>query len=212
MNEQPAGHGRSPEQRPPVLGLIGAMGSGKSRVAAEFRRHGAQVVSADELGHEALRQPEVIRQVVARWGPGVLDERGEVDRRHVGRIVFADPAELRALERLVFPWIERRSRELIEAARADTACPLVVLDAAVLLEAGWEGQCDRIVYVHAPREVRLQRLARQRGWTPQEVQARERAQLPLTDKVSRADAAVDNAGPDADVARQVEELMGAWGR
>src|SRR2546423_6582366 len=89
-------------QRPWVVGLIGGIGSGKSRVAAEFARRGARVIAGDQLGHEALRQPDVKARVVERWGRDILDADGEVDRRKVARIVFANATELRALEAIVF--------------------------------------------------------------------------------------------------------------
>jgi dephospho-CoA kinase len=194
----------------PVVGLIGGIGSGKSLVAEAFRRHGARVISGDAAGHEALRQSEVRKQVVRRWGREVLGPDGEVQRRKLGAIVFADPNELRELEALVFPWIERRLRQQVEAA-ADASVSLVVLDAAVMLEAGWNKLCDRLVYVHAPRDARLRRLFERRGWTVKEVEARERAQRTLTEKATRADDAVDNSGPPEDVARQVENLLRRWG-
>src|SRR5262249_9558219 len=89
-----------------TVGLIGGMGAGKSLVAEAFARRGARVISGDQLGHEALRQPPIKAQLVQRWGQEILDERGEVDRRRLGALVFADPAQRRALEALVFPWIE----------------------------------------------------------------------------------------------------------
>src|SRR5205085_8506223 len=134
----------------------------------------------------ALRQPEVVAQVVARWGRGVLDDAGQIDRGKVGAMVFADPAEREALEAMVHPWITRRLCEELAAARADPAVPFVVLDAAIMLEAGWESACDLLVYVHAPRAVRLRRVAEQRGWSPAAVAAREAAQLPLAEKARRA--------------------------
>src|SRR5947209_12696631 len=97
--------------RKPVLGLLGGIGSGKSLVAAELARRGGRVVNGDELGHEALRQPEIQQRIRERWGADVFNEQGEVDRRRLGAIVFAEPKELRALEALSFPWIERRFRE-----------------------------------------------------------------------------------------------------
>ncbi len=200
-----------PEPRKPVVGLIGGIGSGKSRVSALLARHGARVLSGDEAGHEALRQPDVRARVVERWGPDVLDAGGAVDRRRLAARVFADPAELKALEAIVWPWIGRRLREQVEEARADPAVRFVVLDAAVLLEAGWGEACDRVVYVHTPRAVRLRRLAEQRGWTAKEVQAREQAQLPLTEKARRADDALDNSGSPEALARQIDELMRTWG-
>jgi dephospho-CoA kinase len=198
-------------ERKPVLGLIGGIGSGKSQVAAAFARRGAKIIAGDELAHEALRQPEVKDQVARRWGPDLINETGEVRRRQLAGIVFADPMKLKALEALVHPWIKRRMAEEIEKAREDPAVRFIVLDAAVMLEAGWNELCDRLVFVDAPREVRLQRLAGQRGWTAEELTARERAQLPLTEKASRADHAIDNSGSFAHLERQVDDLLRLWG-
>jgi dephospho-CoA kinase len=194
-----------------VVGLLGGIGSGKSQVAAEFARHGARVVSGDGLAHQALRQPRVKEQVVRRWGPGMLDEKGEVRRRELGAVVFADPAQRQALEEMVHPWIKERIRAEVEAARRDPRVALVVLDAAIMLEAGWDGACDRLVYVEAPREVRLRRVAEQRGWTAREVEAREGAQMPLTDKAARADHVLDNSASLEHLGCQVLALLRQWG-
>jgi dephospho-CoA kinase len=126
-------------------------------------------------------------------------------------IVFGDPKERRALEALVFPWIERRIGEEIAAAGARNDVALIVLDAAIMLEAGWDKMCNWLVYVHAPRAERLRRLQEQRGWTAKEVQEREDVQMALTDKVSRADYAVDSSGTPERVARQIHDLLGHWG-
>jgi dephospho-CoA kinase len=200
-----AGPPDSPKRKP-VIGLIGGMGSGKSLVAAELARRGARLISGDRLGHEALKQPDVQARVVERWGPAVLDERGEVDRRKLGAIVFADERERQALEALVFPTIERGIREAIAAARSDPEVKLVVLDAAIMVEAGWDGACDRLVFVDAPGAARLRRLADQRGWSAKEVDARENAQMPLAKKKERADYVLDNSGTPEQLARQVEDL------
>jgi dephospho-CoA kinase len=193
-----------------IVGLIGGIGSGKSRVAEAFVRRGARVVSGDEAGHEALRRPEVIAWAAGRWGRSVLDEQGNVSRPRVAGVVFQDPEELHALERVVFPLIRARLKQQLDEGARDPAVRLLVLDAAVLLEAGWNEFCDRIVYVHAPREVRLRRLAGQRGWTEKEVADRERAQLPLAVKASRADDAVDNSGSPEQTEQQVDALCRRW--
>ena len=189
-----------------IIGLIGGIGSGKSRVAAAFAKRGARVISGDQTGHEALKQPEIRDQVEKRWGKALIDEKGEVNRRALGRIVFAKQEELRALEAMVFPWIGQRLRDEIAAAARDVQVPLIVLDAAVMLEAGWNNVCDRIVYVHAPRDARLRRLAETRGWTAKEVEARESVQMSLTEKATRADFAVDNSGMPEELERQVEAI------
>jgi dephospho-CoA kinase len=193
--------------RKPVIGLVGGIGSGKSRVAAEIARHGARVIHADQLGHEALRQPETRDALVRRWGRDILDENAEIVRGRVGQIVFENEEERNALETLVHPYIGRRIREEIDAANADPAVKLVVLDAAIMLETGWAEVCDRVVYVHAPRAARLRRLADQRGWSAKEVEAREEAQLSLTEKASRADSAIDNSESPERLAQQVAELL-----
>lgn len=198
-------------QSPFVLGLIGGIGSGKSLVAAELAKHGGRIVSGDQAGHEALRQPDIKEQVVKRWGSQLLDEHGEIKRCSLGAIVFADAKERSALESMVFPYIGKRLREEIAAARQDSSVKFVVLDAAIMLEAGWNNGCDRLVYIDTPRETRLERLARTRGWAEKEVQAREAAQLPLDEKKRRADAVIDNAGSPAATARQVADLLTRWG-
>jgi dephospho-CoA kinase len=194
-------------RRKRVIGLVGGMGSGKSSVSALLQQRGGYLISADELGHEALRQPEVIERVVGRWGAGVLDEGGNVDRRKLGRIVFSEACELKALEGLVFPYIERRIREEVGKAERLAQARFVVLDAAIMLEAGWADACDSIVFVHVPRSERLRRLGAQRGWTEAELAAREDAQLSVAEKISRADYVLDNSGPPEETAKQIEDLL-----
>ena len=196
--------------RKPVIGLIGGMGSGKSEAAALFARRGARVVSGDEAGHEALRKPEVKAQVVARWGKEVLTKQGEVDRRKLAGIVFENEEERKALEGIVFPWIESRLRQEIAEARLDPQAPLIVLDAAIMLEAGWHDECDRLVFIEAPRETRVARLGQKRGWTAKEVQTREKAQWSLAEKRNHAHDILDNSGSLEDLARQVDELLAKW--
>src|SRR5205085_8224108 len=115
-------------------------------------------------------------------------------------------------EAMVHPWIKDRIRAEVEAARADASVRWIVLDAAVMLEAGWHDVCDRLVYVEAPREARLRRVAEQRGWTAGEMEARESAQLPLTAKAAHADHTLDNSASLEQLERQVDDLVRRWGR
>lgn len=194
----------------PILGLIGGMGSGKSRIAMEFAKHGGRIISGDQAGHEALRQPDIKARLVERWGSKILDANGEIDRRTVAGLVFNNDEERKTLEALVFPFIEQRFREESAKARQDPAVRFVVLDAAIMLEAGWNNVCDRLVYVDSPRMLRLHRLAEQRGWREEEVTAREKAQMPLEEKRRRADAVIDNSGTPEEAAAQVEHLLRQW--
>jgi len=195
----------------PILGLLGGMGSGKSWVAAQLVQRGGRLISGDALGHEALVQPDIRQRVIERFGTEISDNAGKINRRQLGRKVFADAAERKSLEAIVFPWIESRIREEIEAARNDKRAAFVVLDAAIMLETGWNNVCDWLVYIDVPREIRLARLAEQRGWTEKEGAARESAQMPLNEKKNRAEFVIDNSGTTAATVRQIDDLLARCG-
>jgi dephospho-CoA kinase len=194
----------------PVIGLIGGIGAGKSTAAQCMARRGGYVIHADALGHEALAQPDIIEQLGARWGASVRKPDGTLDRKAIARIVFENAQERNALERLVFPYIGQRCQEEIARGMADPAAQFVVLDAAVLLEAGWNTAVDRIVYIDAPRELRLARLAARSGWTEAELTARELAQWPEEAKKARADAVLLNADGPEQLQEQVDRLLTEW--
>lgn len=193
----------------PIIGLVGGIGAGKSLAASLFAARGARVIDADALGHAALRDPAIRAQVVERWGPGVLDRDGQIDRRKLGSIVFADPGQRTALQSMVFPWIDRRIRDEVALAEADPALRLIVLDAAIMLETGWDGACCRVVFIDAPREQRLARLIKHRDWNAEELTARENAQMTTEMKRARADDVLLNEGSPEDLARQIDCWFGA---
>ena len=177
-----------------ILGVVGGIGSGKSIVASCFRELGAEVLDADRAGHFVLREPEIIAALRARWGEGILEANGQISRRAVARIVFAPDAEneRRFLEQLTHPRIEARLEEKLRILRnAPQRPPALVLDAALLFEAGWNKLCDKIIFVDAPRDVRLER-AIARGWSAEQFAAREAAQMPLVEKGSRSHILIRN--------------------
>jgi dephospho-CoA kinase len=194
----------------PTLGIIGGIGSGKSVVAGAMQALGGRLIAADQLGHEALKQADIKAQLVERWGEQILDKDGDADRKRIGAIVFADPTERRALEAIVFPYIENRIADEIAAAQSRPDEKFIILDAAIMLEAGWDQQCDHIVFVDAPRAVRLARLKEKRGWDEAELLCREAAQMPLDAKRRRADAVIVNDENPVKVAGQVQRLLLQW--
>jgi dephospho-CoA kinase len=194
----------------PTIGIVGGIGSGKSLVADVMQKLGGFLVAADPLGHEALRSPGIKAKVIEHWGNAVLDESGEVNRKKLGRIVFADAAELRKLETQVFPYIEKRIREEIAAARNRPEAKFIILDAAIMFEAGWHRNCHRILFVDAALELRAARLAEKRGWDETELDRREKAQMPVDEKRRRADAVIVNDGDIEKVARQVKVSLEQW--
>lgn len=197
--------------RKPVLGLIGGIGAGKTAAAGCLAARGGLVIDCDKLGHAALEQPEVKEKLRERWGDAVFNPDGGVNRREVAGIVFDTPGEREWLEGVAFPVIGRMADERIRAAFADPAVRFGVLDAAVLLEAGWGHRCDRILYIDAPRELRLQRLAARSGWTPAEVDAREAAQWPAEEKKNHADVVVMNDGTRDQLQDRIDHALTEWG-
>jgi dephospho-CoA kinase len=189
----------------PVIGLTGGIGSGKSTVGRMLRDLGCLVVDADELARAALRDPEIRRVLVEWWGSSILDASGEVDRAAVAGLVFASSPQRARLESVVHPWIENRRRAMF--AQAPPGSRALVIDAPLLLEAGLDRECDAIVFVDAPRELRLARLARLRGWNEAELARREESQLPLDEKRARSDYVLRNDGDLAALAGQVRRTL-----
>ncbi len=184
----------------PVVGLIGGIGAGKSAAARLLADRGAAIIDADAVGHELLEDPAIRGRILERFGAGVLEpESGaspagnstgqgpRISRRALGAVVFAEAPALRDLESILHPAMRDRFRRVIEHVARDGRSPCVVLDAAVLLEAGWDDLCDLVIFVDAPRPDRLRRVAQSRGWSESTLDARERSQWPSVRKRRRTD-------------------------
>ena len=191
-----------------VIGILGGVASGKSLVARALAGLGAGVLDADRAGHEVLRTAEVEQAVRQRWGAGVFGPDGRVDRARLGAMVFGDsPAAAEGrkdLEQLLHPEIGRRLASEAERLAAD-GCRAAVLDAPLLMEAGWNRYCDWLVFVDAPRLLRLAR-ARARGWSEMDFAAREGVQESLESKRKHADVTVDNSGSPEETVAQIEQF------
>jgi dephospho-CoA kinase len=195
--------------RVPVIGLAGGVASGKSLVARQLAALGAGLLDGDRAGHEVLRQKEVEQAARERWGEKVFDAAGRVDRAALASIVFAPPPagplELQFLEQLTHSKIGALLRRQAAEMAASGNCPALVLDAAVMEKAGWDQMCDVLIFVDAPRDVRLAR-ALSRGWSQQQFESREASQAPLALKRSRADCVIDNSQDQEHTREQVERF------
>ncbi|MDW7644308.1 MAG: dephospho-CoA kinase [Desulfuromonadales bacterium] len=191
-----------------VVGVTGGIATGKSAVVEQFRQLGAAVISADELAREIVRPgEEALVRLVARFGQDILQADGTLDRKALAEIIFADPAARQDLNRITHPAIARLAADRIASLQRQGET-LVIYEAPLLFEAGAESRVDRIVVVTAPAAVQRRRLMARDGLDDQAAQARIAAQMPLADKVRRADFVVENAGSIDDLAAQVRELYG----
>jgi len=189
-----------------IIGLLGGIGSGKSEVASYFAASGAVVLDADAACHELLEDRSVWQKLEHLWGEAVFDPDGRVNRQKLGAIVFANEAELRKLTTILHPLVERRFQDAIARYKKEGK-RLIVLDAPLLLEAGLGGLCDRLVFVHASRAVREERVKSTRGWNSTELARRESFQLPLCRKLLAADFVIDNSSSRTRTQLQVHRIL-----
>ena len=180
-----------------VVALTGNIGSGKTTVARELERLGAEVIFADELARaaRAALAPEICRAFPDACSGGRPDER------RLARRVFADPAARRRLEGVIHPWVRRAVLQRLDRlSRCETPPALVVLELPLLFETGWNPARDGVLVVVAPDELRARRVAERSGLSLEEFRARDAAQLPQPEKVRRADWVIVNDG-DLDALR-----------
>jgi len=192
-----------------VIGLTGNIAAGKSSVARLFAAWGATLVDADQLARDAVAPGSpAMEAIVARWGAGLRQPDGTLDRAALRRIVFADPAERAALDAIVHPEVGRR-RDAAVAAAGARGDRLVVCDIPLLFEAGLEGTVDAVVLVDAPRAVRHARLIRDRALSPAEADAMIGAQWPSGQKRGRAQWVIDNDGSPDELAARARAVFDA---
>ena len=190
---------------PPTIGLAGGIGSGKSTIASCFEQLGCIVANADENAKKALQTEGVRSQLVDWWGSDILNHDGSINTSAVAAIVFEDNTERLRLESLLHPIAREMQQEQFSVATKETKA--FIIDAPLLIEAGFDAICDAIVFVDVSTEIRQKRVKECRGWSNEELKRRETAQLPLDMKRKKADYIVVNEGNLDSVKRQVEHIL-----
>ncbi|MBL1218906.1 MAG: dephospho-CoA kinase [Planctomycetes bacterium] len=194
----------------PIIGLCGGIGSGKSEVARVLEQLGCVVTYSDRDVQRALDTEEVRDTLRAWWGDRALDPQGHVNRPAVAEIVFADEAARRKLEQLLHPIADAMRKEQWQQARrtcGDSGIPAFVIDAPLLFEAGLNHACDVVLFVDVSRTIRLERLKRDRGWAPEQLELREKSQWPLDKKRNRSDHVIQNNADVTALRHDVEALF-----
>jgi dephospho-CoA kinase len=194
--------------RIPVIGLTGGIGAGKSTVTQMLEELGAAVIDADKVGHQIyLPDLPAWREIVDTFGPEVLNADRTINRQALGKLVFADPEALRTLNRIVHPKMFDRIGELIAEMRARGWMKAIVVEAAVLIEANWMALVDQVWVVVASAAVVVDRLAKQRPLSPEQVRTRIAAQLANDDRLKHAHVVIRNDGSLEEVRYAVQQ---AW--
>lgn len=189
------------------VGLTGGMGSGKSTVAARLAQLGATVIDADAIAREIVEpgQP-ALAELAERFGEEILTDDGALDRAELARRAFVDAESTEALNAITHSRIAERTAEYYRQAAA-AAAPVVVYDMPLLFEKGLEADQDLVLVVHAPEELRIQRLVESRGVDREDAARRIAAQLDDATRIAKADVVLDNTASVAKLQAQVDR---AW--
>jgi len=192
-----------------VIGLTGSIGTGKSEAARQLEALGASVISADQVGHEAYTpNTEAWEQVVAAFGDGILGEDGEIDRRKLGAIVFSDAGQLDRLNQIMHPRMARMVADKIEDLRTQ-GVGVVVVEAALLFEAGWDSLVEEVWVTDSPEQMVIERLKKRNGLSEEEARKRISSQMDRSERLERSDYVIDNSGDMAGLESAIKEL---WDR
>jgi dephospho-CoA kinase len=187
-----------------LVGLTGGIASGKSTVSAMLAEQGAEVIDADHIARQVVMPgTPAWCKIREHFGPGVLHPDGQLDRQALADIVFADKSKLALLNEITHPAIFARIADRLEAHHGQDV--VVVLDAALLIEAGLAEGVDVVIVVHSPREIQVERLAA-KGVGQTDARNRIASQLEPEKRLARADIVIDNSGSLEDLGRQVDKI------
>ena len=189
-----------------VIGLTGNFGTGKTTVSQILAELGAAMIDADKLGHELLQsRGQAYRDVVVAFGKDILTPDGEIDRAKLGQLVFPNATALAQLNRIMHPRMHTMAQKSIDQYRKRRA-RVTVVEAALLIEAGWTPLVDQVWVTTAPDGVIVNRLKKQRGLAEEEILARLHSQMPSEEKMKLADVVIDTDCPLGELNLKVTKL------
>lgn len=191
-----------------VIGLTGGPATGKSLVTTELKRLGAAVVDADVIAREITQKgAAAYGEICAEFGAGILLKDGSLDRKALGRLIFADVEKRKRLDEITHPGIRARIRREVNAFKESfSGKGLVVVDAPLLFEAGLDKEMDFVIVVYADEEKQVERLVKRNALSEDEARRIIAAQTPINEKVKKADYIIDNSGDRDAALKQAGEL------
>ncbi len=191
-----------------VIGLTGGIAAGKSAVAARFAELGARIIDADALAREVVETgTPALAAIVERFGPGVLDATGALDRAALGAIIFGDDAQRLALNAIVHPAVREAYARRVAAIEAEDPAAVTIYDVPLLAEARAASEFSAVIVVDAPAATRIERLVTLRGMERPAAEARVAAQIPDAERRAMADHVIDASGS---LERTLEQVDALW--
>ena len=193
-----------------TIGLTGGIASGKSTVTKMIRGLGIPVIDADQVARDVVKVgEEAYEQIIKTFGQDILQENGEIDRAKLGAIVFYNEQERKKLNAIVHPAVRRRMLAEKEAY-VQKGAKTIVLDIPLLFESELTHLIDKIIVVYVDDDIQLERLMKRNGFSEEEALARIRSQMPLHEKVKKADAVINNNGTIEETKQQLFQILKEW--
>ena len=194
-----------------VVGLTGGIATGKSTVSRMLAEAGARIIDADRLARDVVQPGQPAWQAVANhFGPAILQPDGQIDRQRLGALIFHDPGQKAALNRIVHPAVFEAMARHLAAIEKQAPHSVVILDVPLLFESGMHQDLTEVIVVYAPESVQLQRLMARDGLARVEAAARIGAQMAIEEKRRRASVVIDNSGDPEATRAQVQRLWRRW--
>ncbi|HCJ66077.1 MAG TPA: dephospho-CoA kinase, partial [Elusimicrobia bacterium] len=193
-----------------IIGLTGGIASGKSIVINEFKKLGAKIIDADRIAHQLLKQDKKIKkEIISFFGEEVQKKNGEINRKKLGKIVFADTKKRKLLEKIVHPLIISEIKKKLNHLITKSRNHCIVIDAPLLFEAGITNLVDKIIVVFVPKKIQLKRLMKRNQINKKEAEQRISSQWDIRKKVKSADFVINNTNNLSSLRKQVEII---WNR
>jgi len=190
-----------------LIGLTGGIGSGKSEVARLLREKAVKVIDADSLAKEIAESDSRVREeLIQQFGEGVYSAEGRLNRKALAEIIFRDPRARQTVESIVHPRVLQAIRDKVTSAEGEEGLEVAIVEAALVYESGLDHQLDAVAVVNAPLEACIQRTQKRDGLSREQVLQRLAAQMPLEEKVRRANYVIENDGSLEELAQRVEEF------
>lgn len=190
------------------VGLTGGLASGKSFAAAEFERLGCFLLQADKLGHQILDESSARAEIVRNFGPRVLSPNGSVDRKALGKVVFAAPDKLARLNAIVHPRVFACLEHFFRDVQSRNPEAVAIVEAAIMIESGSYKRYDRLILVACAPELQIERFVRRGRANRQEAESRLARQMPVEEKQRYADFLIDTGGSKEETLQQVRAIYG----
>ena len=190
-----------------LIGLTGGLATGKSHVGRMLEKMGCHLIQADQLGHRALAPDgEAYQAVVEKFGLGILDGNGLIDRKALAALVFHDPEKLAALNAIVHPAVHRLQAAIVERVLDVDPDAIVIVEAAIHIETGGYKRFEKLILVVCSKEEQIRRAMKRDHSTREEVLSRIDRQMSLEEKRKFADYVIDTTGDEAHTLTQTVEV------